>query len=191
VPVVAIHPRAIPSEEGLWPGEDAPPEELIQLFQRNDLLSFQAVKALKARGSDAVPALVLALNSQAPEVRKYSARVLGGIKDPTAIPALIRLFGDDNSEVRWEAAEALAAYRERGIRAALEAAARTHGDLRYCRVVAHVLERAPARFRHIVKPVLEASRTPEFALTFPIAADRALRELSETEGVETELLVRR
>lgn len=58
-----------------------------------------AVRALIKFGSEAVPSLVEALESQAPLVRRYAVRGLGEIRDPTAAGPLLAVEGKIDRQV--------------------------------------------------------------------------------------------
>ena len=67
-----------------------------------------SARALKAIGSEAVPALVNLLRSRRLEIRKRSVYALGALpRTPETIPALARVLEYD-SEIGWEAVRALA-----------------------------------------------------------------------------------
>jgi hypothetical protein len=175
VPVVAIHP-SLPSGVA-WPGDDASAEALIQLFQRGDVLSAQAFRALTDRGPSVVPDLVEAAHSSDVETRQFAVRTLGAIKDERALPVLVQRLKDGNPEVRWEAAEAVIPLGEAGVREVLRLAIHERSDQWLYSAVLHVLRSAPVRLRHIVKPVIQAARSLERAVTMPIAAERAVEAL--------------
>jgi HEAT repeat protein len=69
---------------------------------------FRSANALTQIGEPAKPALLEALKSQDPGQRLGSAKALGGMQAKDAIPALIATLADEETDVRWEASEALA-----------------------------------------------------------------------------------
>ncbi len=77
------------------------------LGEKNDALQKEATRALIAIGPDSVPALIEALKSPVPDIRKYSVRALGIIADKRAEEPLIRLLSDTDNDVAAAAALAL------------------------------------------------------------------------------------
>ena len=78
---------------------------IAELTNKNYDVQEKAVKALVSLGADGVPALVATLSDPRAGVRAGVAAVLGKIKDPRAVPALLPLLGDRT--VRDSAALAL------------------------------------------------------------------------------------
>ena len=60
-------------------------------------------------GKPAVPSLIQLLSHRKPHVRWEAAKALGGIADPIAAFALVNAQKDRDGDVRWLAAEGLAA----------------------------------------------------------------------------------
>ncbi len=178
VPVVAIHPKLPAAKQDVWPGDDAPADELIALFPREDVLSVRAVDALVSRGPAAVPALMAAIRAPKAETRLHAAKALGMIRDERAIPELVAHLHDHAWEVRWEAGESLIRFGEAGTKAVLEDAIHAPADASHNLAIAHVLGGAPLHSIHAVQPVLRALRSHEHAITVPIAASKALTEIN-------------
>jgi HEAT repeat protein len=86
-------------------------QDLIDAFKdTDDIVRDNAADAiLQITPKQAVPPLNLALKSNDPSVRAQSARTLGRMKHYTdeAIPSLVFLLRDENTDVRLAAAEAL------------------------------------------------------------------------------------
>lgn len=72
-----------------------------------------AMRALQAVGAGATPALIGALGSNNPMMRKNAATTLGFIKDPLALPSLAALAADRDPEVAREAAWAISEIQKR------------------------------------------------------------------------------
>jgi len=68
---------------------------------------YQISQAFTIMGSGAGPQLVAALSSASPEVQKWSATALGGIRYQDAVPALKRLGAASAGDVRWVVEEQL------------------------------------------------------------------------------------
>lgn len=179
IPVIAVHPRASATADDPWPGDDAPAERLISLFARRDLLSAQAVEVLVGRGTTAVPELLKALSSHSSDVRHFAARALGKIGDESALDALVKCLEDDSFEVRWEAEEALVQFGGPGVKAVLEAIVHAVPDERVNRAMLHVLDRAPMELWAVLKPVVQAMRSPESSLAGPLAAAKVLSQFRQ------------
>jgi HEAT repeat protein len=71
-----------------------------------------AADALIGIGPPAVDALLVAIRSQDPLVRRFAARALGGIKDERAIESLLAALMDENLNVRRQALEAAAKFQD-------------------------------------------------------------------------------
>jgi len=72
------------------------------------LVRSSIAKALgEIKETQAVQALIVALNDEDYDVRRSAADALGKIKDTQAVPALIIALNDENSDVHWSAANAL------------------------------------------------------------------------------------
>jgi len=73
-----------------------------------------AIEGLVQIGVPALEALLPVLTIPDPDVRKFVADILGDIRDPRSVPALItRLVEDDDENIRVAAAEALGKIRDR------------------------------------------------------------------------------
>lgn len=121
-----------------------------------------AAQALVARGADAVPAVLAALDTSDVDVRKQLVDVLAGIGDDSAEPAIRRMLDDSDPNVAAAAADALGVIGGAASAADLVAAVRCDGADRLLRMSAL---RAIARLELVVEPdVLE-----------PLLADRVLR----------------
>ncbi|MFI5268285.1 MAG: universal stress protein [Chloroflexota bacterium] len=181
VPVVAVRPQRASPEDTAWPGDDAAPQELIRLFARGDTLSRQASEVLAGRGNAAVPALLAALGNAEPFVRQYALRTLGSIGDDISLDAIAARLSDVTFAVRWEAAEALIKFQDRGVTAVLSRLTHEPLDARLAVTLAHVLESAPIELHAVLKPVIRELRSAESNISAPIAAAAALAEISKTK----------
>jgi HEAT repeat protein len=72
----------------------------------------KASEALIGIGPPAVDALLVAITSQDPSVRRFAASALGGIKDARAIASLLAALMDENLNVRRQALEAVARFQD-------------------------------------------------------------------------------
>ncbi len=80
-----------------------------------------ARRALEARGQDAVPSLIEALQHGKEMAPMHAAKALGNIGGPVAIQALVGALNNDDSGIRWAAAEALVAREREGVKPVLRA----------------------------------------------------------------------
>jgi HEAT repeat protein len=72
-----------------------------------------AIEALVYIGTPAVDALLKALNTPDPDVRKFIVDILGEIRDTRSVPALINTLKDSDENIRVASAEALGKIRDR------------------------------------------------------------------------------
>ena len=85
------------------------PELIAALASPSPVARRKAREALVALGKPAVPSLIQLLSHRKPHVRWEAAKALGGIADPIAAFALVNALKDRDGDVRWLAAEGLAA----------------------------------------------------------------------------------
>ncbi len=156
-------------------------ESLITALKSRDRTTREQARTdLVKLGSPAVEALVATLNNKHYWIRHEAARALGEIGDPAALPALIDALEDEEGEVRWQAGEALSRFRQDGAIAILNSLI-ARADSSWFRTGAHhVLQNIFYRIaglQETLKPVLLALGEPQPALTVPVAASKALKEL--------------
>jgi HEAT repeat protein len=136
--------------------------------------------ALIGVGAPAVVALTALLHDTDEHKRWEAARVLSKIGNPAAAHELVRSLLDNNSGIRWLAAQGLIAAGRPGLPALLEALIQ-HSESVWLREGAHhilraLVSRAPA---DPIAPVLAALEGVEPDLTVPIAAHKALHGVAE------------
>ena len=132
-------------------------------------------------GKPAVPSLIQLLSHRTPHVRWEAAKALGGIADPIAASALVSALDDPDGDVRWLAAEGLAALGRDALQpllAALIQRARSGGLCEGAHHVCRVLARKK-RLGSILRPVLAALEQSEPEAAAPLAAYTALSRLRE------------
>ena len=81
----------------------------------------KARKSLVVLGKRTVPSLIPLLSHRKPHVRWEAAKALCGIADPLAASALVNALDDRDGDVRWLAAEGLAALGLKGLQPLLAA----------------------------------------------------------------------
>jgi len=87
---------------------------LIQALSAHDNAGARnsAIEALVQIGGPAVKALLSALGTPDPDVRKFVVDILGDLRDPRAVPALISRLEDSDENIRVASAEALGKIRD-------------------------------------------------------------------------------
>ena len=94
---------------------------VADLASPDPVVRTEARKALVAIGKPVVPSLIQLLSHRKPHVRWEAAKSLGGIADPLAASALVNALDDRDGDVRWLAAEGLAALGRESLQPMLEA----------------------------------------------------------------------
>ena len=128
-----------------------------------------------------MPSLVQLLSHGKRHVRWEAAKALGGIADPLSAPALVNALDDRDGDVRWLAAEDLAALDRDGLQPLLAALLERAESCRFCDGAHHVCRTLAKRRKlgPILRPVLAALKQPEPAVAVPEAAYVALLRLRE------------
>jgi len=70
-----------------------------------------AARALSEMGSEAIAPLTAALEGQDKERRYWAVKILGQMKEESALPEILRFLSDSDSEIRMAAVEALGNYQ--------------------------------------------------------------------------------
>jgi HEAT repeat protein len=163
--------------------DNSPQQELNSLIDEltcDDVLQCQrARRKLVSMGRASVAALINALGSPGKQVRWEAAKALGQIGGPSAINALMKTLEQDSDfDVRWVAADGLAAIGKAALVPLLEAMV-THSDSNWFRSGAHHVAHnlAGRGFYNELRPVLIALEDPEPAVEVPVAAETTLSNL--------------
>lgn len=129
-------------------------------------------------GAPAVPRLVSTMTHDDAQVRREAARTLTQIHDPRAAPTLVRALDDENSGVRWIAAEGLVGLGKDGLDPLLHELMQ-HSDSKQLRDGAHQVLTSINRGRlsDVVQPVIDALESSEPITAAPVAAYEALQQL--------------
>jgi hypothetical protein len=166
---------------------DLPIAELIAKLGSADLLQRQHARLILAfRAEESIPALLEALHSPNAVTREEAVQVLGDIRAPGAISALIDMLMDENTGVRWVAMESIVRIGHKALRPLLERFIRDFDSIWLREGVHHILrvlkdqhglnERELILFEELDKqtiPGFEAGWTNEQAW----AAEKALEAL--------------
>jgi len=157
------------------------PALIAALHDKDAVARRRARDQLVALGKPSVGALVELFKMPKSHVRWEAAKALSGIADPTAASILVEVLeNDEDSDVRWLAAEGLIAVGRGGLLPLLAALADRpksttlqEGAYRVC----HHLRRRKAF--EMVKHVLAALKDPEPELAIPQAIHTVLEELKD------------
>lgn len=163
--------------------EAAVPALIAQLSHKKGLERQHARQALVALGTPAVGALIAALGDKHDVVRWEAAKAFTELQTPVAADALAHTLSDDDGDVRWLAAEALAALGRAGLEPVLSELI-AHPESVELRTAAHHVLHSfrDGPWAAIAAPVLETLNglEPEMAVAF--SAQKALDELERTEA---------
>lgn len=143
----------------------------------------RARRELIAIGRAAGPALVQALRSENPRIRREVVKVLQDLRDPQAAPVLVDLLEDNVFEVRWGAARALIALGRIGLEPLLQRLIERPSSRQLregaCHIVRYYVDKGLYKTVHPLQTALE-SQVPEVDL--PRVARQALDELLAAAG---------
>ena len=162
-------------------GEDPLPALLADMESSKPAVRMRARKAIVAMGKRAVPLLIQLLSHRKPHVRWEAAKALCEIADPIAAFALVNAMDDRDGDVRWLAAEGVAAVGRDGLYPLLAALIERARLGWFCEGAHHVC-RALVRRRKlgpILRPLLAALKESEPEVAVPPAAYTALSRLRE------------
>ena len=157
------------------------PELIAALASPSPVARRKAREALMALGKPAVPSLIQLLSHRKPHVRWEAAKAIGGITAPIAAFALVNALKDRDGDVRWLAAEGLAALGRDALQPLLAALIEQADSDWLCEGahhVCHVLVRKRG-LGSILRPLLAALEQSEPEAASPLAAYTALSQLRE------------
>lgn len=152
------------------------PELIAALANPSPVARRKARDALVALGKPAVPSLIQLLSHRKPHVRWEAAKALGGIADPIAASALVNALDDRDGDVRWLAAEGLAALGRDALQPLLAALIQRARSCWLCEGAHHVCNILVRKRRlgPILQPLLAALKQSEPEAAAPLAAYTAL-----------------
>ena len=139
----------------------------------------KARKSLVVLGKRTVPSLIPRLSHRKPHVRWEAAKALCGIADPLAASALVNALDDRAGDVRWLAAEGLAALGQESLQPLLAALIGRAQSCWFCEGAHHVCSTLAKKKRlsPILRPLLAALKQSEPEIAVPPAAYTALSRL--------------
>ena len=155
---------------------------LDSLASRDPVVREKARAALVVVGKFAVPSLIPLLSHRKVHVRWEAAKTLCDIADPIAATALVNALDDSEGDVRWLAAEGLAALGREGLQPLLAALLERAQSSCFCEGAHHVCHALAGKKKvgTILRPVLAALEQAEPAIGVPLAAYIALSKLRQS-----------
>jgi hypothetical protein len=151
------------------------------LAQSNPQVHKAAGRALEELGAVVQPALIQALEHPSSHVRWHAARCLGAIGDVRAIHVLAEGLLDENRQVRWASASALAEIGSPAVPAILDII-RTHPVNEGLRqVLFHALHAMPQASRKELLPLIEALGSPATSSLAPAIASKIIMEVQSSQ----------
>jgi HEAT repeat protein len=156
---------------------------VADLSKKDGAVRERARQSLVAIGAPAVTYLVEALANRNELLRWEAAKALGEIGSPAAAPALVAALEDEVFDVRWLAAEGLIALRGEGLVPLLRALVERPDSLWLREGAHHVLhDVSRGRLEEVLRPVVAALDDIEPSVEVPFAAKTVLSGLMEVEG---------
>jgi hypothetical protein len=152
---------------------------MADLTSPKPAMRMNARDALVVIGKPVVPSLIRLLSHRMPHARWEAAKTLCGIADPVAASAMVSALDDRDCDVRWLAAEGLAALGRDGLSPLLTALiGRAEPCCMYegAQHICHALVKRK-RLGPILQPLLAALKESEPELAVPPAAYTALMRL--------------
>lgn len=137
-----------------------------------------ARRALEAKGQDAVPLLIEALQHGKDMAPMHAAKALGKIGGLVAVQALVGALNNDDSGIRWAAAEALIVREHEAVKPVLTALI-TNNNSQFVREGAHQVlsEIDEESMTLVLAPVVKALEDGVPELEAPLMAKKALGSL--------------
>ena len=157
------------------------PELIAALASPSPAARRKARETLVALGKPAVPSLIQLLSHRKPHVRWEAAKALGGIADPIVASALVGALKDCDGDVRWLAAEGLAALGQDALQPLLAALIEQNESDWLCEGahhICHVLVKKKG-LGQVLRPLLAALGQSEPEAAAPVAAYTALSQLRD------------
>ena len=155
-------------------------DQLLAALAGKDVVERQKARnSLVEIGAAAVPGLITALDANQQHVRWEAAKTLTEIADPTAADALVQALGDEDTDVRWVAGEAMIALKRDAVKPLLNSLTKSQDSEGLYKSAHHVL-RDLSKLRDLgplLVPVLKALDQPEPEVDVPVAAQTALENL--------------
>ena len=150
---------------------------VIDLGSKDGQVRQQARHELVAMSTAAIDALTGTLSGANKQTRWEAAKALAGIGAPQVAPGLVTALADEESDIRWIAAEGLIALDRGGLELLLDALARDAENAGLRKGAHHVLKQLVAGHPEELQPVLQALESPAAVEETLVAAASALAKL--------------
>lgn len=159
----------------------AVPALLRALHRDDEQLGSQIYLALVHLGAIAVPDLLTACTNSSAWIRWQCIRALGEICDPRALPVLVQALSDSDHSVAWMGAKALVRYGNGCLVPVLRLLATAETSSWLIETTSYVLHNLyvhDAKLKPYLEPVVQAMQGVASQIATPIAARKALSQLS-------------
>jgi HEAT repeat protein len=160
-------------------------DNIIKLMDKDGLVRKKARKKLVEIGTPAIDYLS-EIETHPKNIARWEAvKTLSEIKDPIAAPLLINALEDRSEDVRWIAAEGLAALEDAGLKAILETLL-SHERTLYLRKGAHhILTKLKSSMdKPIITELLHILDAPDAELKIPLKIMTYLDDASKNDSRE-------
>ena len=161
------------------------PSLIKELSNTDSLIRNVARDVLSCLGARAVPELLKALPTADTQLRWQIIKIFDRIQDKSTIPIMIKELMDDNSEIRWAAANALLNLRRDGLPALMEALTHDFDSIWLRQSAHHILRilRDNGKLTPTEEQVYQALGDIEPAISVPWAAIKALNEINKNKNL--------
>lgn len=164
------------------------PALLNALRNADEQLGSQIISALVHLGPAAVPALLERSTNSSAWVRWHCVRALGETTDRRAIPVLVNALRDSDHAVAWMGAKSLLHFGKQSLVPLLRLLMTTETSQWFVETASFVLRDLGARntlLKPYLDPVIQDMHSVSYRTATPIAAQRALAQLSKDGFIES------
>jgi HEAT repeat protein len=163
------------------------PALLTALRGADEQLGSNIFSALVRMGHEAVPPLIERSSSSSAWMRWNSMRALSEICDQRALPVLVQALLDTDHSVVWMAAKGLVGFGRVGLGPLLRLLMNNETSPWLVEAASYVMREMYLRdpkLKSYLEPVIHSMHRPAFRVATPIAAQKALAQLT-TDGLVT------
>jgi HEAT repeat protein len=152
---------------------------IMKLADKDGIIREKARKKLVKIGAPVIDFLA-EMETHPKDVARWEAvKALSEIRDPIATPLLVNALEDKDGDVRWLAAEGLAALGKKGVKAVLEAMLTFPDTILLRKGAHHVLARfAETSKDPIIGELLQILNDPDADLKMPLAVRPYLEQFN-------------
>jgi HEAT repeat protein len=156
----------------------AVPALLSLLKYAEEHLGNQIFSSLVQLGPVAVPVLIQSSTSSSPWMRWHGIRALGKIRDPRALPVLVRALADADHAVAWMGAKGLVPFGRRSVGPVLQLLLSAPVTPWLVETASYVLSNQhDPRLKPYLEPVIQHMHGIEFHIGTLLSAHKALLQL--------------